>query len=200
MISLIELLDLHASFDNQYGIGDNLLHYLAMPRIFHNGFDFQESKRVLMERQHPEHLDAIKMAPNDVAIFKKRASLLSSNNEAYRIATSSDPSQRSLEDFSYMMPGWSTLFPLKHYLMHHLDMAEVYRGFLPFGAPVIELVNSLASPRLKITASPDYADHKYLQEISLRMSRLWKICPIEVNNIMYLKGRRLVKKEADGNS
>jgi hypothetical protein len=42
MVALSAIMALHAAFNNLYGIGNNLLHYLAMPRIFHNGFNFSK--------------------------------------------------------------------------------------------------------------------------------------------------------------
>src|SRR5512137_1995748 len=143
-MSLLQaLIDLHAAFDNRFGLGDSLIHYLAMPRIDNSSFNFEEAKRVLTERQHPDHLDAINMTPADVSIFKKRAEVLSSNNKAYRIAMTRNPSIEDLRDFSYISAGWSVLFALKHYLMHHMEQAWEFDGFVPYGSAVVAFVNTL---------------------------------------------------------
>ena len=194
MVSLSAIMALHAAFNNLYGIGSNLLHYLAMPRIFHNGFNFEEAKRVLFERQHPDKLDAINMAPADVSIFKKRAELLADNNKAYRIATLEGPSVEELIDFSYLAPNWSVLFALKHYIMHHMDVAMDYKGFLPYGSAVIAFVNSLESKTRDIPSNPDYADHVYLRDITNREALAFNMPSVEINNVMYLRGLKLLKK------
>ena len=195
MVALSALMALHAAFDNLYGIGNNLLHYMAMPRIFNKGFKFEEAKRVLFERQHPDKLEVIGMAPQDVSVFKKRASLLANDNEAYRIAVMANPSIPELIKFSYMMPCWSILYPLKHYIMHHMELARDYNGFLPYGSAVIAFVNALNSkPGAVSTTSPSYADHVYLQEISNRESIGLNIPSVEINNMMYLQGIKIRDK------
>jgi hypothetical protein len=197
MINLPSFIDLHASFNSRYGIDDNLLHYLAMPRIPNNSFNFEEAKRVLFERQHPDKLDAIKMAPQDVSIFKKRAEVLSSNNKAYRIANTKKPSVEDLKAFSYISAGWACLQALKHYIMNHMDLAWEYNGFLPFGSAVAAFVNTLETRPNDISASPSYADHVYLQNISNREAQAFRMPSVEINNIMYLKGLKLLKKEKE---
>jgi hypothetical protein len=209
MITLREIYELHASFDydlifkDEKGntreisrFGNNLIYYLAQPRIIHNGFNFFEAKRVLTERQHPDHLDIFKMAPNDVTIFKIRSELMASNNDAYRIAISEDPSVEDLIAFSYMKARWAILYPLKHYLMHHLEKAKKYTGLLPFGAPIINFVNTLSN-KPKIIKSPDFSDHVFLQNISNKAAQLRGMTSIEINNEIYLEGKKIMegKKE-----
>jgi hypothetical protein len=196
MVALSALMALHATFDNLYGIGKNILHYMAMPRIFHNGFNFEEAKRVLFERQHPDKLDAINMVPQDVSIFKKRAQILSDNNKAYRIATLDNPSVQDLIDFSYLAQGWSVLFPLKHYIMHHMDKAMAYNGLLPYGSAVIAFVNSIESTPKAISSNPTYAEHVYLRDITNREAQAFNMPSVEINNVMYLGGLKLLKKKA----
>jgi len=199
MVALSAIMNLHAAFNNLYGIGNNLLHYLAMPRIFHNGFNFEEARRVLFERQHPDKLDAINMAPADVSIFKKRAEILADNNKAYRLATLDNPSVQDLIDFSYLSQGWSVLFPLKHYIMHHMDKAMAYNGFLPYGSAVIAFVNSLESRPKDISTNPTYAEHVYLRDISNREALTFNMPSVEINNVMYLRGLKLLKKDEQKN-
>lgn len=201
MVSLKALIELHESFDLPYGIGPNLIHYLARPRILFNSFNFEEAKRVLIERQHPDKLDIINMAPQDVSIFKNRAALLSSNNEAYRIATSDNPSIEDLVAFSYMSPGWAVLFSLKHYLIHHREKAKDFNGFLPYGSAVIAYINNLDLQRSKpITPTPSFADHVFLQKISNQEAQALGISSVEINNIMYIQGTKLIKKAATSDS
>jgi hypothetical protein len=133
------------------------------------------------------------MAPADVAIFKKRADLLSSNNEAYRIAVKINPSVEELIAYSYTAPRWSILYPLKHYIMHHMDLAGGYTGFLPFGSAVIVFMNSIKDLRA-IPDSPTYADHAYLQTISNREAKTFNMPSVEINNIMYLRGKKILNK------
>lgn len=210
MISLSDGFNLQFAFDNDLifihkdvdGVilstekisrfGNNLIHYLAQPKIAHPNFKFHESKRVLIERQHPDHLDIFKMVPADVPVFKSRAELMSSNNEAYRIAVMEDPPVEYLIDFSYMKATWAILYALKHYLMHHTEKAKKYTGFLPYGSAVIAFVNSLDSGR-KIKANPDYSDHVFLQNISNRAAQLSGKTSIQINNEMYLEGKKLEK-------
>jgi len=196
MAKLSAIIDLHSAFNNKYGIGNNLTHYLAQPKILQTTFDFEAALRALTERQHPDDLELMKMAPQDVAIFKKRASLLATNNDAYLIAMQRDPTVEQLEKFSFMMPCWSTLFPIKHYLMHHVEKAKVYRGFLPYGSEVVKYVNNLAERRLAgshsyVPTSPSYADHVHLQQLTNTMSDFTGTCTIELNNMMYLDGKEL---------
>jgi hypothetical protein len=177
--------------------GTNLVHYLAQPPIAHQNFNFHESKRVLIERQHQDHLDLFNMAPADVQVFKSRAELMSGNNEAYRIAVMEDPSVEYLIDFSYMKATWAILYALKHYLMHHTEKAKKYTGFLPYGSAVIAFVNSLDSfsctTGRKIKSNPDYSDHVFLQNITNRAAQLSGKTSIQINNEMYLEGKKLLK-------
>jgi hypothetical protein len=193
MVSLQALIDLHASFDNHFGIGDNLIHYLAQPPHDHNGINFEVIKLGFVNRQNNNVLTEFKIAPQDVMIFQKRFSLLANDNEAYRIALSTSPSVEELIAFSYIQHGWSVLFPVKQYLMHHPDKAKDYTGFQPYGGPVIAFVNSLESKLRDIPASPSYADHSYLQQITNREARVWGMPSVEINNVMYLRGKKLIK-------
>lgn len=202
MVALQSLIDLHASFNNEYGIGDNLAHYLAMPRINHNGFNFEEAKRAYAERHifgdtSDKRQFVIGMAPADVSIFKKRSEILSGSNKAYRIAMTKNPSVEDLKDFSYLSAGWACLFALKHYIMHHMELAWGYDGLLPFGSAVVAFVNTLGTRPNDIPTSPSYADHVYLQNISNRESLALRMPSVEINNIMYLKGLKLLKKEKE---
>ena len=194
-MSLQTAIDLHASFNNKYGIGDNLIHYLAQPKTHHNGFDFEVSVKTFETRQAPRFLDSINAAGHDVYVMRKRFNFLANDNDAYRIASSHNPSVEELITFSYMLPGWSILFPLKHYLFHHWDKAVKYTGFLPFGAPVIAFVNTLETRPKDVVTSPDYADHVYLQNISNEEARINGVPSIEINNRMYLAGKRLTGKK-----
>jgi hypothetical protein len=198
MVSLSALIDLHASFDTQYGIGNNLIHYLAQLRTTQN-FDFEGIKQLFITRQSPQRFDEfnLKVAPMDISLLKKRLVLPASDNEIYRIVMSEDPTIPELELFSFKCPGWSNLFALKWYLVHHMDKAKAFTGFLPYGSPVVAFVNSLRSKPRNIPMNPDYADHVYLQTISNQEALTFNMPSIEINNIMYLKGLKYTKAEKE---
>jgi hypothetical protein len=193
MISLNVFIDFHASFNTPYGIGDYLIHYLACPRARNLSFNFEEAVRVFFNRETPRRLDEINAAPTDIHIFRKRFELIANNNEAYRIAVSKNPTSEELIAFSFMQPGWSVLFAVKQYLMDHMDKAMQYTGFLPYGKPVIAFVNSLESKPRAIPTMPTFADHLYLQQISNREALTFNMPSVEINNIMYLRGLKILK-------
>jgi len=196
MINLHSLFNLHADFNQyDYGIGDNLIHYFAHPRIPLPTFDFAAAVDAFTKRQHPDDMNQLKMAPQDVSIFRKRAGLLATDNRAYYIATHRDPTTLQLEEFSLIQPCWSTLFPLKHFLMHHPKQAKEYKGLLPYGSEVVKYVNvKIKTKPHNIPTSPDYSDHVFLQHITNEMSEFTGISTVEINNMMYLQGRHIDDK------
>jgi hypothetical protein len=195
MVSLQALIDLHVSFDNRFGIGDNLVHYFAQPPHDHNGYNIDPVKLAFGNRFNNNLLIEFKIAPQDIMVFQKRFGLLANSNTAYRIAMSTNPSVEELIEFSYIQHGWSVLFPLKHYLAHHPDKAEDFIGFLPYGSPIIAFINSLASRPRDIPANPSLADHVYLQQITNREARVFGMPSIEINNLMYLRGKKILARE-----
>jgi hypothetical protein len=193
MLELHELLNLQSDFNQyQYGIGNNLIHYFAHPRIPQPTFIFANAINSFVKRQHAESLDQMRMAPQDVSIFKKRAGLLATNNAAYYIASKEYPAVQELYDFSLIQPCWSILFPLKHYLLHHPETARNYRGLLPFGSEVVKYINKMIKNKPKpVLASPDVADHVFLQQITNSMSDFTGMTTVTINNVMYLEGRKI---------
>ena len=198
MSLLTSLISLHASFFNRFGLGINLIHYLAQPKIDHPGFNFQAACDMLINRQQPERMEAINCAPQDVLIFKKRAGVLANNNKAYRIAMTSNPYIVDLEQFAAISPGWAMLFPVKVALMQHYQdwHAIDYRGFVPYGSAVIALVNSLDLGHKRIGGSPDLQDHVWLQKLCNLEAQCRHISSQEVNNRMYLAGLKLLGSAA----
>jgi hypothetical protein len=191
---LSSLICLHASFFNRFGLGTNLIHYLAQPRIDNNSFNFEAARQIFIRRQQPDKLDDLNCVPQDVQIFKKRADVLANNNKAYRIAMTDNPSITDLEQFATISPGWSLLYPVKVALMqHYRDWHAIeYKGLVPFGSAVIAYVNSLELGHKKIGNSPDLQDHIYLQKMCNREAQFREISSQEMNNRMYLAGLKLL--------
>jgi hypothetical protein len=75
-----------------------------------------------------------------------------------------------------------------------MDKAMAYNGFLPYGSAVIAFVNSLESRPKDISSNPTYAEHVYLRDISNREAQAFNTPSVEINNIMYLRGLKLLKK------
>ena len=196
MVKLSSFIELITSFNSSYGVGSNLVHYLAMPRIPVNTFDFLGSVAIFMQRQDPAKMDMVGMAPPDVTIFRRRATLLSTRNRAYELATKINPSIQDLEDFAHLDPCWSTLFPVKYYLMNHIAQAREYRGFLPYGSEVIKYVNKALKGQWKhISGSPDYADHVFLRDRTNQTADNLNMPTVTINNIMHIQGSRITSGE-----
>jgi hypothetical protein len=109
---------------------------------------------------------------------------------------STNPTLEEIIELSFKCTGWSTLFAIKHALIHHVDdwiKGGRYTGFLPYGSAVITFINSLESRHGNtIKQTPNYADHVYLQQLSNTMSALMGISSIELNNYMYLEGMKIL--------
>ena len=199
MVKLSSFIELITSFNSSYGVGSNLVHYLAMPRIPVNTFDFLGSVAVFMQHQDPDKMDTLGMAPQDVPIFRRRATLLFTKNRAYELATKINPSTQDLEDFARLDPCWSTLFPVKYYLIHHMVQAQEYRGFLPYGSEIIKYVNVALKGQWKhISGSPDYADHVFLRDMTNLIADNLNMPTITINNIMHIQGSRITSGNTRG--
>jgi hypothetical protein len=193
MVKLSELIDLHTAFKSEYGPADDLVSYLARPRVFTKNYDYLTARRALMDRTPKDSVPQIGWIPQDQNLMLLRFDLLANNNKAYRIAMQKSPNHDELEDFGNIKPCWSTLFSVKSFLMDHPDVAKKYRGFLPFGSEVSKYANTLLSrPRKLPLASHNLRDHVWLKDISNEMSDFLGIPTVEVNNIMYLKGLGIV--------
>jgi hypothetical protein len=195
---IFDLVKLHQSFE-KYGKHDRLLDYLAQPRI-HLGSSnqaFIELCVKLMESRTP--FDQAKAffktanysyAPHDSTIFKARFDLLSTNNRAYAIAIKANPSVQELEEFSYIDPGWSVLFPLKLFLIFHASLAMLYRGLLPFGDPIVQFYNTTEMGS-EIQGSPSFSDHVRLREVTNALAEHLGCSTVMLNNEQFLDGSKI---------
>ena len=193
---LNSFIDLHEGFNDEYGIGTNLLSYLARPRMQIKGFKFSECYDDLLHRR-PKWGPDLHYAGQDRNILKVRYDLISNNNRAYVIAVKEDPSVADLEEFSYIKPCWSTLFPIKLYLCHHLDKAFDYKGLQPFGSFVIHFMNKLSSID-DVGSNPDLRDHIRLKNLTDKYSKLLGVSSTVVNTLMYLEGRTAAQTADSG--
>ena len=75
-----------------------------------------------------------------------------------------------------------------------MDKALAYNGFLPYGSAVIAFVNSLESRPKDISSNPNYAEHVYLRDITNREALAFNMPSVEINNVMYLRGLKLLNK------
>ena len=183
------LIALHNFFTTRFGIGNRLIWYLALPRIDVTTFSHKVMIENMIKRRHPEDSLKANCAPQDVGIFKRRMNRLAADNTAYRLAMKENPTVQDLEEISYLDASWSWLFPIKHYLMQHLDLAKDYKGLVPFGGEVIKFCNTLTERLHVIPLTPDYDDHVWLQEITIREALLSGMPTIEINNLFYLFGK-----------
>lgn len=127
-----------------------------------------------------------------------RSNLLANNNRAYSIATKKYPTVKELEELGEIKPGWSLLFAIKDYLLHHLDFAMDYKGFVPFGGPVIAFLQSLENPPVFTNfRNPTYKDHVTLRELTNAMAKQLNLPSIVINNWMYIEGRKIDDKMAE---
>jgi hypothetical protein len=138
-----------------------------------------------------------KFHPRETTVFKTRFDTLSSNNKAFRIATSTSISVADCEDFSYIKPGWALLFPLKMSLIAHPQLARNYFGFLPFGSEVIAWFNFVMadqkfSRNYQVGTQPTLADHVLLQDYSKTLAIHHGMTTVAVNHYMYMEGKKLL--------
>lgn len=191
--SVLELVHLYISFETLYGRYDRLLDYLAQPRITigNRTPEFISKCKNLLEQRIPfDQLPDLGYVPQDSTLFKKRFDLMSTNNRAYAIAVKILPTVPELEEYSAIDPGWSTLFPLKIFLMFHEEHAQAYRGFLPFGSEVKKFYGE-SSMGAEIKGSPTFKDHVRLQEVTNSMAKLLGCTSVMLNNEMHLEGTKI---------
>jgi len=189
--------------NDPYGIGANLLSYLARPRVPTKVFKYGQCYDRMMRRLPADQMGTLGFAPMDTQIFVKRFQLLNTNNEFYRIAVKSSPTVEDLEAASYMLHGFPIAWAIKNYNLHHMrDVGRLYRGIQPFGGPVKAFINSLLMPLTdieitegsgtsviwEIRNTPSYADHVYLQRITNEMADAWGMPAVTINTFMYKMG------------
>jgi hypothetical protein len=182
------------SSDNNYAgrpvIGENLLHYMAMPS--NANFNGEACYGDMINRTfHTDLVYFYGIHEWESDIFRKRFKLLESNNKAYELAVKFNPSVTDLEEFSKIDPCFATLFPVKKYLSDHLELAIAYKGMLPFGKEVKAFYNHELPKYWEIKGSPTFKDHVRLRDLSNRKAILMGVPTITVNNLMYQFGRLL---------
>lgn len=194
--------------DDPFGIGSNLLSYLARPRIFTKVFKHKECYEGMFQRRPADQMGTLGFAPADTQAFVRKFNLLNTDNEYYRLAVKMNPTAEDLEKASYIQHGYATLWAIKLYNLHHMhDVGRFYRGFQPFGGPVKAYVNNLEYPindvsgpslatNWHIKGTPSYSDHVILQTITNLESDSGGKPPVTINTEMHLVGRELRKKNA----
>lgn len=170
---------------------DDLLSYLAWSN--NRKFDAASCYKSMKSRMAPKDPDLPHFNFNhwESKIFCRRLNLLASNNRAYEIATKKNPSISHLEDFSKIDPCFSTLYPIKLFLIAHIEMAPGYRGMLPFGREVVKYYNTLYPDEGYIGGTPSFKDHIHLRDLSNRKAILMGVPSITINHLMYQFGRLL---------
>jgi hypothetical protein len=174
---------------NAHEINNTLLSYLAWSN--REGFDFELCYDELFNRVAPEDASKHNIYKWEHFIFARKFKLININNKAYEIAIKKDPTVKDLEEFSMLDPCFANLYPIKWYILDHLQLIPEYKGMLPFGREVLKYYNTIVPPERNIKGSPTYKDHAYLRDISLRKSILTGMPMITINNLMYWFGKEI---------
>lgn len=176
--------------EDQYGLGNKLLHYLARPRMSVNNFCFRECCRYMEKRMSFEKLPtALGFAPQDASVFKVRFNFLAGNERAYALAVKPNPTVEELAEFGLKRPCWSILYAVKNYLWQHPDEAKAYRGLLPLGSEVTRFLNTV--DQWSYGSGSNTADHVRLMNLSNQIADALNLPSVTVNDLMYLRGRSL---------
>jgi len=188
---------LNASFLNLFKLFDtisapeeasyDLLSYIAWSDTWQDDPDDNWRNCYADMYNRVDQLSKINIKPQEVTIFEKRLKIIRTKNKAYRIAVKPNPSVEDLEEFSYIEPCYSILWPLKCYLLDHPEKALTYKGCLPFGKPVQDYFNQ-CHPDQQIKGTPDYKDHTILKDWSNKLAMLCNIPSVTVNTLMHLGG------------
>ena len=183
---------------------DKLVSYLAWSS--NPNAKTQAITQGLVDRLSNQSFPDCHINAQEVPTFKVRIDLLANDNQAYALAVKSRPTIADLEAFGMLKPCWSTLFPIKLYLMFHAEQARDYFGLQPFGQHVIRAFNARINPRQAnneqtvfscpklITGQPTFADHLALQEYTNRIARLSGLTTSWVNSWMYLCGQDMMDR------
>jgi hypothetical protein len=189
--SILDLVKLHQSLSNSLSGPKpdytRLIDYLAYVQT--RGLGSDRLILALENRVPFDQLD-IELSIKDSNLVKKRIDLLASNNTAYRIAMTSNPTALELEQFSFISPCWSLLFPVVVFLIQHPEQAKTYRGFFPFGNEVIKFFHE-AKLGIEIKGSPNAADHVRLRIAINHIADHTGMTTVMVANEMYLEGSRI---------
>jgi hypothetical protein len=122
---------------------NSLLSYFA--RSFNPNANVAEYIYLLRNRipSPPPPTPRLNINNYEVMVCRSRMKFFSNDNEAYEILVKENPNEYDLTRLGTKKPTWAILFPIKAYLFDHPDLAKKYRGFMPFGKPVIKFFNAL---------------------------------------------------------
>ena len=183
-------------------VSDHLLSYLATS-LYSKTFDHGKCyARMKMRLPYSTAVnDKFGASATEANVFKAKFAVLE-DNRAYTIATEKNPMSTTLAEFAIVRPCWSTLFPVKAYLMEHPKTAKKYRGMQPFGKYVAEYFNrAIPEGEKKVASStPDFKDHIRLMEMTNTLSDHLGIPTPTINTMMYLEGMSLLDVELDTRS
>jgi hypothetical protein len=170
-------------------VSRRLIDYLAWSN--NPEFNRETCLREMEARTPADKMSDLKYKSYEKFIFERRYRLMSSKNNAYEIAMKENPTVSNLDMFSNIDPCWSTLFPVKCFVVDHYEMARDYRGMLPFGKEVIASYNSMVKSEYHLYKSPTFIDHIRLKILTNRKSDLTGIPTVTINTLMYKHGRTL---------
>jgi hypothetical protein len=172
-------------------VGNNYLSYLSRPVTPTENFNYNLAYDSLLNRTPPDKIPKLNCSIRDTNVFVARFQVMATDNEFFRVATKTDPTVEDLEAISYRSAIFSTLYPLKIYLLHHPILSKIYRGFLPFGSQVKNYINRHAFGDWTVEGTPSFKDHVMLQSISNMMADEWGVPSVTINNVMYIQGQKI---------
>ena len=140
-----EVFKLMCSINGNHPASNNLLSYFA--RSFNPNANTAEIMKILRDRipSPPPPEPRLNIFNYEVMVLRSRMTLFANDNEAYDFLMKENPDEYDLTRLAIKKPTWANLFPIKAYLFDHPNLAKRYRGFMPFGKPVINFFNSLLS-------------------------------------------------------
>ena len=175
--------------------GVDLLSYLAWSET--SGFDADLCYQCMLERRELSTCPSLGYGPQESQVFKKRFEVMRTSNHAYRLAVMQHPTGADLEEFSYIDPCFSLLWPLKRFLFDHPSMSGLYRGCVPFGRPV-QAYFSAYSGYGAIKGTPDYKAHVALRDWTVSLSDFYGVSTMAINTEMYAQGMKMLGSTASG--
>jgi hypothetical protein len=194
MFSINDLFGLVSDISSEkHDTADNLLTYLAY--LPSDNFDRVLCYKMMLNREDITE-GRLNYTPPQAAVIKKRFKVIKVNNRAYRISTIKNPTAKDLEEFSYIDPCFSLLWPLKYYLIDHPWLLKEYRGCVPFGRPVKTYYNAnrnKCGEDYEIKSTPDLKDHIDLQWWTNHLADNTGMPSIAVNSVMHLEGKKILE-------
>ena len=169
----------------------DLLSYLAWSDT--SGFDADLCYRGMLERRELVACPGLGYGPQEASVFKKRFEVMRTSNHLYRLAVIQHPTVADLEEFSYIDPCFSLLWPLKSFLFDHPSMARSYRGCVPFGRPVQEYFSAYSDYGV-IKGTPDYKAHMALRGWTIALADFYGVSTLAINTEMYVHGMKMIGK------